>query len=321
MREVTIENWDGGITLTQQFFEDWYEIIDHALDENRTEAAGGLERYFGIMNGVLNFRNPVTGVCAVDYMASRLLHENCHETWKTMVEMVRGDGWPEGAGSVRSMYESIEADIGDRVVTNEVEHHVSGAYIDVGAFVEGVPECFLDFRDVERTGAGKVVTIAVNIGVAYDVKSTQILRRGAAIIAVIDLLERSGYRVEVLIVTPTHEDRVNGEHLHEIIFPLKKPSEVIAIDRFAFVLCNDMMCRRVMSSLLEQLPPQRRHVLGVRRNGPYGCTFSMSMEGYGADIVIEGGYDFISDASAKKWVVSVLKDQGVALEETAMTGV
>jgi hypothetical protein len=72
-----------------------------------------------------------------------------------------------------------------------------GSQFDIAAFNEGIPECVVAYRE-EETRSRKTISIFVEIGQACGVSEDSMRRRGAAIMALIDLLEKSNqYQVAV----------------------------------------------------------------------------------------------------------------------------
>ena len=70
---------------------------------------------------------------------------------------------------------------------------VVGQFNDIGAYMEGRPECMLNFQEVETN---KFVKIYINPATGYKVKGQELMEKARLIHSGISELEAKGYRVE-----------------------------------------------------------------------------------------------------------------------------
>ena len=82
----------------------------------------------------------------------------------------------------------------------EVILDVQGEVIEMGAFCEGVPECWLAWtegEDVVQGQGDRILKILLNFTASSTVPASVIQTRGAAVCSLVESLEYSGRRCEV----------------------------------------------------------------------------------------------------------------------------
>lgn len=81
---------------------------------------------------------------------------------------------------------------------SELSYDVEGDFIDIGRYVEGVPEVFGSLRG--GVGRNRRVRILVDIGNSAGLSEGSIRYRGERIIRLIDALESMGVRCELVVI-------------------------------------------------------------------------------------------------------------------------
>ncbi len=303
MREVITDLYDGRRTLIQHFYEDFHEFIQHTTDLDRTWKKGG---YRKVDRDESTLRSRMKAPHSWDLGFS----------WEEVKEMALCDGWPKGLEIVREMSGTMSAEFEQYIPESTPSMDVSGSFIDIGAYVSGNPECFYEFSDDDHMRSN-VITMLVDFSETFKQEAITVMRKGAAIVALIDLLESLQYRVEVVSVdsTNTHDCRAQLEY----ILPLKSATQPLHRGVLALTCCNAGMRRRIHSSWLEQFPKSVRRRSNVPNHKFYGYVCPPSMHGYSGDIVVGGygGDGFVSDAAAKDWIKKALKRQGFDLDNLA----
>lgn len=232
------------------------------------------------------------------------------------------EGWPEGRERVLAMLARLGHVMGSRNMRLEPVHDVEGSYPDVARFVEGDPENMVQLREDVGGGCGKVVTIAAANSYTSDVTAEQAARRGAAVVAVIDAIERSGRRVELWIVNAckSTESGVKGGMIHEVL--VKAAQEPLELDRLAFAFMNTASARRLSWAIRERFHRKIRKAWGIGLgDGDYGRTYRADLTG-GADLnfgppVPGNASQFDTDESTVHWIKDQLRVAGLQLEELA----
>lgn len=295
-REYTIREWP-----------DYWRFVQFVCDEDAIIREGGHSDW-----GELWSRMPI---------GDRHRYYN-GLSWPDVEAVLTRDGWPEGAAQMRDLGMELEHAIGMEMVSTEPYNHVSGNCVDVAAYLSGAPECMINMEHVQREGAGKVLSILCNLQAHFEVGSLEFMNRGAATMAVIDLLESAGYRLEVWGLSGMSnftEERVD-------VVLLKAASEPVDTDRLAFALCNPAFERRAMFAMFDALRPVERANMirvidGMAR--VIGCRLFHSME-YAKrfDLRLLSGLmpqdmDFCTFADARDWAIETLKKQGLEVRPVA----
>jgi hypothetical protein len=183
--------------------------------------------------------------------------------WHGALELAR-HGWPAGLAQVSELSGNVSASSG-AAFGRVLEYDVAGDWIDVGRYVEGVPDCAVAVR--RRPVVSRVVKIVANITCAGQIPADWVLRRGAAIIELVDLLENSGVRCELWACVAS----VRKFHASYFNIKLKAADDGLDRDRLAFWLCHAAAGRRIGFALREGLPAEYRKAIGYSRSdGAYG---------------------------------------------------
>lgn len=173
-------------------------------------------------------------------------------------------GWTEPRESVNDIVGSITGELRELVIESVAHvHDVSGCEVDVSTYLTGQPECMVDYVLAPETAHREVVTILASVVASAGVSSERIQRRGAAVCALVDLVARAGYTVEVWAdssvtrngMTETQQIRVHA------------PEDRLDVDAIMFALAHPAMLRRVMFSLMEHATSATRRRIGSHSTG------------------------------------------------------
>ena len=168
--------------------------------------------------------------------------------WEDCVGLVE-NGWPEGTRQVAQILTRIK-NSEEEIEKPQILWDVEGDMVDIGRYVSGEPECMMRWEP-EKTSK-RIARILFPISVSGGV-STELMRwRGACVLALIDKLEAEGVRAHVDICYASRA----GEHKWLMIANVKRPDEVLYVDRMAFHLAHPSSFRRVMFSLAENGPDE-----------------------------------------------------------------
>jgi len=218
-------------------------------------------------------------------------------------------GWKEGAQMVYAKLEVLHDRITTRRVRKEVGYDRQGpGVIDYQRLLQGHPMPWVTWQntDVTENGGGQVVTVLFNGGVSGQVDTESIIRKGVLACALIDLLERSGRRCEVVVI-----DASQGSGLSIVIRTLlKKASEPLDIDRIAFALAHPAALRRLGFSVLEHVPDEYRQACRVIGDGSYGYPLTFTEPG----AIIFDATAGESDDEQVTWLKQRLEEQGIMWE-------
>ena len=230
---------------------------------------------------------------------------NGTSTWDEAIDLATR-GSPKDREQALEMYEKLQtAELRSLVGEAEEESYdVSGAYVDVGLFCEGEPECMIEWDEV-RADAPRVVTIYVVGGTASEVSSAYMARRGASIACLVDMLENTGIRAEVVQLAgskgwkPTDLFPDAFGDTTWIRWVTKKAEQPLDVDRLAYALSNPSAQRR----LIFNVRGHSKHCPGTQGMPP---TLDLRTVVPSGDIVVPNltasNSTFSSNAGAIEWV-------------------
>jgi hypothetical protein len=194
-----------------------------------------------------------------------------------------------------------------RIAQSEFVLDVEGEDLDIAAYVQGQPECWLreEMMLVERGHAIKHVKVMVNVGQNCMVTREQYTARGAVVGAAIILMERAGFAVTVDIGCKVI-GRI-GAHTLFVGARIKSPDQPLDIGRLAFTMTDPDSFRRIMFSVIETCPSDKI----ANDLGTFSLGRSIDMELGDYDVVTEiGSNDVVYD---NKWIERLLASQGLAV--------
>lgn len=187
-------------------------------------------------------------------------------------------GWPEGREKMQPMKRRVEELVRQRVNSRqEVLWDVAGSVVDVGRFCGGEPENMMYFEPMPTDGKGRIVKLSVNVTASAGIKAENIFWRGAAIIALVDLLESNGFSVEI----EACDGRRGGGMKLEYRVPVKVPGYALDEDRLTFVLASPAFLRRILFAVNEREPEAVRRAIGI--GGGYGVPCEVTQKPSGED--------------------------------------
>lgn len=153
------------------------------------------------------------------------------------------NGWPEGLAEMKSLSGPLIDKLTRLVERPTFNYDVEGQSLDVGAYLNGDPECFLRQSTEIVQGFGtRHLTLVVNIAVSGSVSTDTIIQRGAMLATMVEVLEMADCRVDVWGgLASTQYDK--GEM--ETFFHLKSPEQPLDLARFIFAVAHPSSLRRL----------------------------------------------------------------------------
>lgn len=214
-------------------------------------------------------------------------------------------GWKDGLRAIKEADRKLHIAARGHRVEFRPEPDVVGEIMDIGEFVTGNPEYAWSYNAVDyvRTG-GRVIDIVVNLSAAWFVSRQEIMRRGAALLLLIETLELNGHITSLSGMTSVAGRLVGelgrGRGTSLVFVPLKSPGTIYDPDRLAFALGHPSFLRRVMFSVWERESAAFRQSFGVRLDRGYGEVVDRRVD---ADVYVgHTSRAFVSDDSAIEWI-------------------
>ena len=216
-----------------------------------------------------------------DYMAQCLAnpdkggvsHRNSHEgikwaggTLDNALKLQR-EGW-EGRPDVSKLAKDLDIQGSADLAEMTTEHSTQGSYVDVPAFLEGVPECMVEFTEQPSP---KVVRLGFSLSTGCGFSEKAFTNRGAVMLAIYNKVASAGYSTEIIVYAPIEQ----GKHMHSMSFVLKRSDQYMDEDELAFWCCHPSALRRIDFMHRESLPESDRKNLGFTKDGNYGMPINL----------------------------------------------
>ena len=225
-------------------------------------------------------------------------------------------GWAEGTELLADAIKAFEAIIPAKRLTTVTVMDITGpGVLDFGRWATGHPEAWMVQQETETTdlGAGKVIRIVYNITASSKVTTDQMMRKGATVVGLIDLLERSGRRVELDLVTGSQSHNSDGHSIQTSV-RVKDAGASLDIERIAYAIAHPSSLRRLGFAIMELIPLEARRSCGISPGNGYGMPKDWTVE----DAIYIPASDsrrFGTSAEQMIWIKEQLKAQGVTFED------
>lgn len=206
-------------------------------------------------------------------------------------------GWFDGLEKMKTISVELSEIVATKIERHHPEYAFAGHIVDVGMFLSNSPEYFIVKDPIIREQDDKILTLVCSVSFSAQISSDVIIQRGAMICALVDALEMSGYRCEIII----NDVSISRGRL-EIDVMLKKAQQSLNLAELAFCLGHPAMLRRFMFSTAE-LVGWADYSFG------YGNPAEATEKG---DLYIHEIFSrVVPNSEAIDWVIKQLNHQGI----------
>lgn len=267
---------------TVREFGSWEEFVDYA--EKHKNPAESSHNYWGATK---------------EWYGSK--------SYDDAVKMAR-QGWADIRPEVDALVDKIK-----HVITPALQpafqsyFDVSGGMVDVGRFLDGEPECMVETRLVNIAKPGRVISILIDGFYSASIDPESIKARGAAIIGLIDSLERMQHSTEIW-----YETSFGGNPLTYLV-KLKSVEDMLDINTLMFAIAHPSAYRRINFAAQERRGENRKFAVG--EGNSYGSPDGLHMgERVGASLELPRLKHGDETADGSVWIQKVLSDFGLVKE-------
>lgn len=223
------------------------------------------------------------------------------------------NGWASKAAEVEAVATPIIDRVSSLVERYDLRSDVEGIGIDIGAYVNGEPECWNRFEESTSPAVGtKHLKIVFNCGLSAGTDKSIVTAKGTAIFALIKSLEFANIRCE-LWVSKCSTSRQSG-NFHGSMVKVKSADQDLDGPRAAFALCHPSMPRRMFLGIDERQDFWLE--FGFYGGANYGLP-TENEESERGDLYIGRSFlgepQWTNQASVEAWIEKTLKEQGVIL--------
>lgn len=246
------------------------KVIDNASVFSRTTI------YDGVQDMVDHLRN------------ATIQHDRygCDANWSGAASLADAvslcdTGWKDGAKVIEDVLATIKTSLQDvaQELVATTYYDVAGAYPDMGRFMEGEPECMVQFTMQEDVTSGQVCRLLIDVGANAFYTADWMTRRAATISAFVQVLTMVGKSVEVWVASPV----VIGSHIHDTLLCVHRAGSSLNVDDIAYVLGHPSMLRHCIFQT--RFDPVTGWQLGM--GGTYGKHLESTVEFVQPDVVIQ----------------------------------
>lgn len=174
-------------------------------------------------------------------------------------------GWDEPMVEVNRFAEHVEANMDTDLFQTSFESRfdVAGAEVAIDRFLSGEPECMIESTPIRISRQGRAVRLVVTGGALAEVEAENIRNRGAAIVALADVLARCQHPVEIWV---GWQVKIGDKHLMHAV-KVQNANDPLDVPRLLFAIAHPA-CHRRLTFRARELCPDRWH--------------NASSQGYGA---------------------------------------
>lgn len=219
------------------------------------------------------------------------------------------NGWPEGLAKVKQLSDVFYGGTLSLVKSQAMVNDVQGHSVDIPAYIAGEPECMLEWEDEEwNYGAVKIVINAVT---SAGISASRIFAKGAAVCALVDALEMTGKRCEVVLCMSVNSRYDGGYFEYRCV--VKHLEDPLQIDQLAFAIAHPASFRRLGFRLYEVMDDAG--LSNSLTSNAYGRVVDTKLDR--GDIYLAGSHldygNWEDNAWVVQWILGQLTAQGVEL--------
>jgi hypothetical protein len=196
-----------------------------------------------------------------------------------------------GYRAVRPEVDRMVGDLVDRISGRldnryEYRHNVCGSDVDMGRYVEGVPECMTEWVSEPAEAMGRVVKVVINQAASAYVTAEQIRARGAAVVALVDTIHKLGVGLEVWFEVGISDSGVDKGNRYGFAVKIHSSEDPMDIDSIMFALAHPSMFRRGVFSAME-MSEKAKQMGATGAGGGYGWPCNL------VSPTLRGDYDVV----------------------------
>jgi hypothetical protein len=218
-------------------------------------------------------------------------------------------GWHDVRPEVQTMLDALTDRLAERLdMAHTTQYGVAGAIVDMGRYMQGDPECMMEFVTEPQARMGKVVRVFVDYGASGSFSAEFIRKRGIVLLALVDTLGRLGVSCELWGETAVR----GGGKTHTTVTKLHDATEQMDIDTLMFALAHPSMLRRMAFCVREM--SSVANAIGAKQGGGYGSTVHTKYaQVYGADVRMERLESYASKCMTDpvEWVMQTITGLGL----------
>ena len=177
-------------------------------------------------------------------------------------------GWADGAKKIEKLRNEQVGEIAatwESVTASDWVADVVGEELDLGKYLEGDPECYLDDLETDEVQY-PVLDVWFKGGGTCNVTAEDLFAQGVALLAAVEKIEAKGIRVKL---TAWFLSESAGRY-HAATVVIKRPEDTLQLPALAFGIAHPAFFRRLVFALRERQGESQTRVFC--EGGSYGRT-------------------------------------------------
>lgn len=228
-------------------------------------------------------------------------------------------GWHDRRGDVDALASALMHRL-ERLtgVTLTPEWDLVGGSFDYPSYISGDPECMMTFVDTRQRQTGRVFRLMIDPGGKGNVSAQFLMNRAAAIVTLLDIIQRSGNSLELWIASPV-KGIVRGGY-HTPLFCLHSAGGVVDLDSIMFACGHPAFLRWIIFTQRQKDAYKTGHSFGA--SVPIRECERLKAE-VQPDYIVERSENTLSDEPSagdypERWILHTLNKLGVLDNEQEM---
>ncbi|QWF78884.1 DUF7192 family protein [Amycolatopsis sp. CA-230715] len=247
-----------------------------------------------------DFLDAATTEPSIDNGASRRVDAEWQKaSWDEALRLAV-DGWPVPLEDTHVTVGELRerAGLTHPVTMLEPVWDTTGAEVDVGAYLAGVPECMVDAVPRRVSRRGKVVTFLVPAGYSHFIEHDVIINRGLALATLCAAIIDAGHSVEVWSGDAGFLELSGDKHRYSGVARVLAAGEPLDLGRLIFAVAHPSMLRRLWFGVWDAQPAA---VAGAMVDNAYGVPpFTCLAEDLPAEITDPYVFPYLT-AEDRQW--------------------
>lgn len=233
--------------------------------------------------------------------------------WEGALKLAH-EGWAIG----REMIEELSTKLTDDVLRQHQIHNsinfepnVAGFLPLIPEYLAGIPEQMMDLEP--KPQINPIIRLNFSMTNTWNITADAIMRKGAAVASLVDLLEVTGRRCEVVVsINLRSWGGGNTDEYQHYDVIVKRADMPLLIDSLAFMMAHPASFRRIGFAAMERTHGELDWALHGGYNQVYREVYHP--EEYSL-VLADNSQKFESDTYTFNWLMEQLKEQGLILEE------
>lgn len=185
-------------------------------------------------------------------------------TWDEAIDLATSTDWKEGIELAHKVMDPLINRISSMIEVDSIIYDVEGMHVDMGAYMTGEPECWQRTEPSIEEGVGtRVHRLVFCSSACAAISKDSIIRKGALIAALVNLMELGGHRVELILSMADRGGYGDTEHYSDFYVTLKQAQQPLDFNRIVFALAHPAMIRRFRFRLMEDMPKAFQEAFSV----------------------------------------------------------